>query len=192
TNALGLVARVESGVLQVRSATYGAAPTFTLTTDGALAISSLFAGTDVAGTINGAYAKGSGQALLGEAADPVTHGLSFLITATPAEVATAAAQVGANQNLFGTFSYNPGLAQRFDSVAGDAVRTGTGRLSLLIAGKQDQMAKLTLAITDWDTRLQTKEDSYKRQYAGLEVALGKLKSQSTWLSGQLSSLPTSP
>ncbi|MCU1373111.1 MAG: flagellar hook-associated 2 domain protein, partial [Actinomycetia bacterium] len=95
TNALGLVARVESGVLQVRSATYGAAPTFTLTTDGALAVSSLFAGTDVAGTINGAYAKGSGQALLGEAADPVTHGLSFLITATPAEVATAAAQVGA-------------------------------------------------------------------------------------------------
>jgi flagellar hook-associated protein 2 len=115
--------------------------------------------------------------------------VALKVTATDADVATAAGL--ADANLMARWTYSPGLAQRMDSLAGDAVRTGTGRLSQIIAGNQSQIDELDVKISDWDTRLAAKEAGYRTQYANLETALGKLKSQGTWLSGQLSSLPTS-
>ncbi len=44
-------------------------------------------------------------------------------------------------------------------------------------------------IADWDVRLEQRRTSLERQYGALEVALGKLQSQSSWLAGQISSLP---
>ena len=38
------------------------------------------------------------------------------------------------------------------------------------------------------SRLATRRLALQKQYAGLEVALGKLNSQSTWLAGQLAGL----
>ena len=45
-------------------------------------------------------------------------------------------------------------------------------------------------IADWDVRLQARRQGLQKQFADLEVALGKMKDQSSWLSGQLASLPT--
>jgi flagellar hook-associated protein 2 len=191
TGSLGIVARVESGKLEIRTSGYGATPTLTASTNGALAVSSTYAGADVAGSINGVISVGSGQVLVAPLTDSTLHGLALLVTASDADVATAAGLAGAQQNLFGKFTYAPGLAQRFDSLAGDAVRTGTGRLTSVITGDQNEIDSLDLRITDWDSRLALKEANYRTQYANLETALGKLKSQSTWLSGQISSLPTS-
>ncbi|MCU1485353.1 MAG: flagellar hook-associated 2 domain protein [Actinomycetia bacterium] len=192
TGSLGIVARVESGALEIRTQSYGAAPTLTVTTDAVAATAAAtVAGADVAGTINGVVAKGSGQTLIAPPADNTLHGVALKVTATDADVATAAGLAGANTNLMARWTYSPGLAARMDSLAGDAVRTGTGRLSLIIAGNQSEIDDLGLKITDWDTKLAAKEAGYRTQYANLETALGKLKSQGTWLSGQLSSLPTS-
>jgi flagellar hook-associated protein 2 len=190
TDSLGIVARVESGALQIRTVQYGASPTLTVTTDAVAATAAAtVAGADVAGTINGVTAKGSGQTLIAPADDNSLHGVALKVTATDADVATAAGL--ADANLMARWTYSPGLAQRMDSLAGDAVRTGTGRLSQIIAGNQSQIDELDVKISDWDTRLAAKEAGYRTQYANLETALGKLKSQGTWLSGQLSSLPTS-
>jgi flagellar hook-associated protein 2 len=190
TDSLGIVARVESGALQIRTVQYGASPTLTVTTDAVAATAAAtVAGADVAGTINGVTAKGSGQTLIAPADDNSLHGVALKVTATDADVATAAGL--ADADLMARWTYSPGLAQRMDSLAGDAVRTGTGRLSQIIAGNQSQIDELDVKISDWDTRLAAKEAGYRTQYANLETALGKLKSQGTWLSGQLSSLPTS-
>jgi flagellar hook-associated protein 2 len=188
---LGIVARVESGALQIRTQAYGASPTLTVSTDGSLLVGATIAGADVAGTINGLLAKGSGQTLIAPADDPQLHGVALKITATDDDVAAANALAGPYQGLLARWTYTPGLAQRMDSLAGDAVRTGTGRLSTVIAGEQSQIDDLDDKIDEWDVRLRTKEDTYRRQYANLETALGKLKDQGSWLSGQLASLPTS-
>ena len=43
-------------------------------------------------------------------------------------------------------------------------------------------------IDDWDDRLAASRVSLQRQYSALETAPRKMKSQATWLSGQISSL----
>ena len=40
-------------------------------------------------------------------------------------------------------------------------------------------------------RLAAKQESLNKQYADLEVSLGKLQDQASWLSGQIASLPSS-
>ena len=46
------------------------------------------------------------------------------------------------------------------------------------------------SIANWDLRLAQRRTTLERQYSALEVALGQLQSQSTWLASQLSSLTT--
>jgi flagellar hook-associated protein 2 len=45
-------------------------------------------------------------------------------------------------------------------------------------------------ISGWDIRLATRRAALQRQFSNLEVSLGKLRSQSSWLAGQLAGLPT--
>jgi flagellar hook-associated protein 2 len=46
------------------------------------------------------------------------------------------------------------------------------------------------AISDWDVRLTAKQTALNAQFSAMEVALGTLQNQASWLSGQISSLPT--
>ena len=40
----------------------------------------------------------------------------------------------------------------------------------------------------WDVRLDLRKTALQRQFSGLEVALGKMQQQSSWLAGQLAGL----
>ena len=40
----------------------------------------------------------------------------------------------------------------------------------------------------WDTRLELRRSGLEKQFSNLEVALGKMKQQSSWLAGQLAGL----
>ena len=46
-------------------------------------------------------------------------------------------------------------------------------------------------IADWDVRLGLRKDALTRQFSALEVSLGKMQNQASWLSGQIAQLPTS-
>jgi flagellar hook-associated protein 2 len=70
------------------------------------------------------------------------------------------------------------------------VAFGSGSITTAISGKQSQIKDLGTQISNWDDRLAAREALLKTQYANLETALGKLKDQSSWLAGQLASLPT--
>lgn len=57
-----------------------------------------------------------------------------------------------------------------------------------VTGRKNEIASLNDQISSWDVRLVNKREALQKQYSGLEVALGKLQNQSTWLSGQLAGL----
>lgn len=83
-----------------------------------------------------------------------------------------------------------GLGRTFETVGKNATDSTSGLVTTVITGKQNLSKTLTDQISGWDTRLSLREASLKRTFSNLEVSLGKMKSQSSWLSGQISSLPT--
>ncbi|WP_369054507.1 flagellar filament capping protein FliD [Kineococcus terrestris] len=81
-----------------------------------------------------------------------------------------------------------GLAERITAVTKAATQVTTGSIAQAIKGQTSSIESLNTQIADWDRRLASKRERYEKYYAALEVSLGKLKSQGTWLSGQLASL----
>src|SRR5207253_2832240 len=87
SSSLSLFATVENGALTVRSSAYGSAANFEIRTSstaagqtgvaGAAGVWESHAGVDVAGTINGVAAKGSGQILAAPASDATLAGLAL-------------------------------------------------------------------------------------------------------------------
>jgi len=45
-------------------------------------------------------------------------------------------------------------------------------------------------IAAWDVRLAKRKEMLNRQFTGMETALSSLRNQSTWLAGQINSLPS--
>jgi flagellar hook-associated protein 2 len=89
-----------------------------------------------------------------------------------------------------------GLAGRLHRLADEVSRTeasaaGPGLITSGIKSREGQMSSLKDGIANWDVRLAAKEKMLQRQYTALETALGKAKSQGSWLAGQLANLPTS-
>lgn len=77
-----------------------------------------------------------------------------------------------------------GLILPSDSV--DKVKEGL--LPGVIKRKNSFIDDLNDQIQTWDTRLASREAALKKQFTGLETALGKMKQQSSWLAGQIASL----
>jgi flagellar hook-associated protein 2 len=63
-----------------------------------------------------------------------------------------------------------------------------GTVAGLIKRRNESISALNDQVEAWDSRLDTRRASLQRQYSALEVALGKLKEQQSWLSGQLAGL----
>jgi flagellar hook-associated protein 2 len=92
------------------------------------------------------------------------------------------------------YAADPAKAQKGATELGDAVKAvadkGQKNITGTITNHTNAIRDLNDQIGDWDVRLATRQEALQRQYANLEVALGKLKDQSSWLSGQIASLPT--
>ena len=84
-----------------------------------------------------------------------------------------------------------GLAGRLLSVAKGASDTATGSLVGLANGRDSDAKDIKARIEAWDLRLAKRREMLTRQFSAMETALSSLKNQSTWLAGQINSLPTS-
>lgn len=84
-----------------------------------------------------------------------------------------------------------GLSQAFTDIADKATNSTTGTLTTAIQSGNNQIRALNTRISDWDSRLSARQATLQRQFSNLEVALGKMKNQSNWLAGQISSLSSS-
>jgi flagellar hook-associated protein 2 len=85
----------------------------------------------------------------------------------------------------------PGYMARLGAAASAASNAGTGSITQALQGVDNVIKDLNNRIEAWDTRLELRRTALTRQFSALETALSRMHSQSSWLAGQISSLPTS-
>lgn len=124
-------------------------------------------------TIGGSAATGTGSILTGDAGTPV-EGLSLNVSA------------GAT----GTVTYRQGFAAALEGITQRISNSTDGLITTTIQGRNTAIDRMEDDIADWDVRLDQRRTALERQYGALEVALGKLQNQASWLAGQISSLPS--
>ena len=83
-----------------------------------------------------------------------------------------------------------GVSDHVAVVAKGATDSTEGTLTLAVQGRNDLMKDLNARIDGWDDRLAIRKSTLQRQFSAMEVALSGLKSQSSWLAGQIASMPT--
>lgn len=90
----------------------------------------------------------------------------------------------------GTQATITNLATAMAAVAKQASDPTKGQITTQIKSQQDSIKDLTKRLAAFEDRMTLKQRSLQTQYGNLETMLGKLQSQSQWLTGQLASLPT--
>jgi flagellar hook-associated protein 2 len=161
-------------------------------------------GTDAAGgtIVTGGPLSGDSQvrqisqALLDAATSPVdgvspsTYGISITKDGT-VEFSSEAFQKALAADPEKTVGVLQTIAQRVADAANRASDSYEGSLTTLVKSRQSALDGLNDQISEWDTRLADRRATLEKTYAALEVSLSNLKSQSSWLTSQLASLPTS-
>jgi flagellar hook-associated protein 2 len=165
-----------AGVLTITSNRYGSASSVTLT--GGNALTDLFgtptatAGVDVAGTIGGVVASGSGQTLKG-AGDAA--GLEIKVT-------------GGDLTVRGAVKYSRGYAYELDKLIGKMLEDDSlldGRLDGINASIKD----LATRRESVERRLVAVEARFRAQFTALDVMMSRMQSTSNYLQQQLANLP---
>ncbi len=111
---------------------------------------------------------------------------SRMVSGTPASLG-ADGVVGGGDDVAAV----TGIAGRLLAVSKAASDATTGSIVALANGKDSLVKDYQNRIAAWDLRLVKRKETLTRQFTAMETALSSLKNQSTWLAGQINSLPTS-
>jgi flagellar hook-associated protein 2 len=182
TDTSGSVLVTQSGgVLSITSARYGSASQAAVT--GGNGMATLLgaspvttAGVDVAGTINGATATGSGQILTGASGD-ASEGLALRIN-------------GGALGARGSITFSTGYAYQLDAYL-ETVLADDGSLKTRTDGIDSSIKRLDLRQEQLEARLVQIEKRYRAQFTALDAMLSSMNNTSTFLTQQLASLPGS-
>lgn len=130
------------------------------------------AGTDVAGTINGEAATGSGYLLTGNEGNANTEGLKIRVTAqTPGS--------------YGLIRITKGLASVLGEYLDFITRPGVGAVKSAQNALQTQIDDIDDDVAALEERVAAKEDRLINQFAAMESALSRLQNQGSFLTSQL-------
>lgn len=176
-----------TGYLEFQSATWGSASKITVVTGQTanaysaigLANGTAQAGTDVAGTINGEAATGSGQILSGKDGNKTTAGLKLKVTMT------------ANQMLSGSdgsITLAKGVGSLMDDMVGSLTLSGDGLVDRRIKSYENQIADLKSRVEEFDARLAKRRESLQAKWAYMEEVLAELQSTETSLTTSITQL----
>ncbi len=176
----------DQGYLRLNSSTYGSSSKvemFSSVPDSAfadlnLAEGNLHVGRDVEGTINGQSATGQGQILTADD-DTDAAGLKLEVTLAEADIA-----IGADGTIMITKGVASVLRDRLDTIT----RSGTGILDSKISALEKQVDSIDDQIASLDERLAIRRESLLLQFMEMEMALGQLQSESSFLESQLAGL----
>ncbi|MEO8633705.1 MAG: flagellar filament capping protein FliD [Gemmatimonadales bacterium] len=171
---LGLTATDSGGQVTLDQPLYGSSGSITVaytaggTLSGTLPIAAgVYAGVDVAGTINGEAATGAGQSLV-SAVGTTVAGLSLLYSGTTLGAA-------------GTATISLGTGALLERMLDDMVQSTTGVLSKRESSLTEQMTTLNKRADAIDARLERRRASLTKQYVNMEIAISKLQNSSSSL-----------
>ena len=185
-NNVPVAASVEGDQLKLLDNLFGSAKTFEIRsslargsgatdlggdTTGAARI---YAGTDIAGTINGEECEGYGQYLTGKSTAAHVAGLKLLITSAIA-------------GDKGTVYVSKGLGSRMDDLTLSATDT-TGTMTSATTTVQDDLTAIDDEIARLEDGVQTYITQMRTQFDALEAYLGQQKTLSDYMTGQIASL----
>ncbi|MBI5443903.1 MAG: flagellar filament capping protein FliD [Deltaproteobacteria bacterium] len=177
------------GKLSIASGRYGSLSKVTLS--GGTALPSLgFAagqsasGQDVAGTIDGEAATGTGQILKGNPGNAKTDGLQLLVELSEADV-----PVG--QTATSTVTVTKGVFSRLDEYLSGLTDPLSGAASLRQKGTSSAIDSIKAEIKAMEVRLDAKRESLLAQFRAMESAIGKLNTQGSYLTNALAALTKS-
>ena len=168
--AMDLVASASGAGVRIESRQYGAGSTFSLTESLATpAFGAVVPGQDVAGTIGGQPANGSGQMLTGAGGN--VDGLSVLFTGSAATTADLVVSMGAGARLDGAIDVftNP----------------VTGLIQNAIAASQDTTKTIDQQIADLQFQMDQKRTHLTQMFTRLAQSLSQLKSTQTFITNQV-------
>ena len=171
---LALQAGVSGGGLAITSVGYGHNATFDVAWDGVNYAT--FAGTDVAGTINGVAATGNGQQLLIPFTTPGSGGLALNIT-------------GNATGSLGTFVYSPGIAQRIDTAIAKATDAISGSMTISQNDLNTRIKSFNQDIADMELQIAQYQQQLQMEFTNMETVISGLKTTSDQLTNALSQLP---
>jgi flagellar hook-associated protein 2 len=166
------------GVLTLTSARYGSASAVSLSGSAAAtlvgAAPTAAGGVDVAGTIDGVAAVGSGQSLVAGIGTPA-EGLKVSV-------------IGGALGARGTVTYAQGAGYGLDSVL-TTLLGDSGSLKARTDGLQSTITDMDKRKDALQARLDIVQQAYLNQFNALDATLSQLQATSTYLTQQLASLP---
>ena len=162
--------------VQLASAAYGSAATFQVAASGSDQLGltsggSTYTGTDVAGTINGLAAVGSGQYLSSYNSGDNADGLVVQVTTPGITTATA----------LGSVTYAPGFGQGLAHIAATASLAPDGIIPVTIAGLQGTLAEVGSEISMQQQLVATQQAALTAEFTNMETTLSRLQSESSFL-----------
>ncbi len=181
----GIQVREEEGRLKIVSSTYGSNSTIDVEAGSGMDLASLglvdgisTAGEDVAGSIGNVEAKGRGQLLAG-AEDSNTEGLRIFVTLgendlLDEEEATVKISKGVAVKLGDKLS-------KLNDPLGGNVKRATDDISGQMSSFDEQIKRL-------NKRAESKRSRLQNKFAKLDSTMGRLKSQQSYISQQLSAM----
>ncbi|MBI9074754.1 MAG: flagellar filament capping protein FliD [Desulfatibacillum sp.] len=133
-------------------------------------------GKDVAGTINGESATGSGQVLTGDEGQANVEGLVIKYTGTAENVDA------------GNVKLTLGIAELFNRALFSITDDVDGYLTAKTTSLEDRIESYDERIAKMETRLDAKTQTMMNRFIAMELALSRIQNQGDWLTSQLSAL----
>lgn len=130
-------------------------------------------GQDVAGTINGETATGSGQALRGDEGNATTEGLTVEYSGT------------SNNVNAGNVTITLGLAELFERTLFSISDPIDGYMTFKQNSLQENIERFDTRIEELEARLDRKMEMLVNRFVAMELALSKIQNMSSWLTGQI-------
>lgn len=154
---------------------FGSAEELAAWNDQAFGLNSVANGVDVAGSIGGEAATGTGDLLLATAGDP---------TGLTARVSATSDQVGAGGWLAGSVGTTQGLADRLDSWL-DRYEGIDGEITRAQDEWDARIDDIDDSVEAFEVRMDLREQQLRREFTAMEQALAQLQDQGSFLTSLL-------
>jgi len=168
-----------SGFLQLTSNLYGSPSGISISDGAGTSVANFYGagtstpGMDVAGSIGGNSATGSGQFLTGTSGD--SSGLQIQVN-------------GGTTGARGTVNYAQGYAYTLSQLTTSMLSTG-GLLDSVTSGINRSITDIGKQRTALNARLVTVQANYTKQFSALDTMLSSMNTTSNYLTQQLANLP---